>query len=80
MQRLYPNERKAPTISVRDSKQTQINDLVSEIGLFSAFYDGRPVTELDGYVGYLIRSKPASENEGGIHSGKGILDSLVLIN
>ncbi len=53
---------------------------MSEIGLFTAYYNGKPVTELGGYAGYLIRSKPASENEGGIHSGKGILDSLVLID
>ncbi|WP_375321117.1 glutathione synthase [Aliivibrio logei] len=80
MQRLYPHERDTPTIAVRDGEQTLVNDLVSEIGLFTAYYNDKPVTELDGYAGYLIRSKPASENEGGIHSGKGILDSLVLID
>jgi glutathione synthase len=80
MKRLYPHEREVATIAVRDSEQTLIDDLVSEIGLFTAYYDGLPVTEFDGYAGYLIRSKPASENEGGIHSGKGILDSLALIN
>ncbi|UPR32171.1 glutathione synthase [Vibrio crassostreae] len=80
MQRLYPHERDVPTIAVRDTQQTLVTDLVSEVGLFSAYYQGEPVTELDGYAGYLIRSKPASENEGGIHSGKGILDSLVLID
>lgn len=80
MQRLYPHERDVPTVAVRDSKQTLVSDLVSEIGLFTAHYQGQPVTELDGYAGYLIRSKPASENEGGIHSGKGILDSLTLID
>jgi glutathione synthase len=80
MQRLYPHEREVPTIAVRDGVQMQVDDLVSEIGLFTAYYDGAPVTELDGFAGYLIRSKPASENEGGIHSGKGILDSLTLSN
>ena len=80
MLRLYPHEREVPKIAVRDGKQTQIDDLVSEIGLFSAYFDGAAVTDMDGYGGYLIRSKPASENEGGIHSGKGILDSLVLTN
>ncbi|MEZ8544787.1 glutathione synthase [Vibrio splendidus] len=79
MQRLYPHERDVPTIAVRDTQQTLVTDLVSEVGLFTAYYQGKPVTELDGYTGYLIRSKPASENEGGIHSGKGILDSLTLI-
>lgn len=80
MKRLYPHEREVATIAVRNGKQTQVDDLVSEIGLFTAYYDGEAVTELDGYAGYLIRSKPASENEGGIHSGKGVLDSLALIN
>ncbi|CAK3879007.1 glutathione synthase [Vibrio crassostreae] len=80
MQRLYPHERDVPTIAVRDTQQTFVTDLVSEVGLFTAYYQGEPVTELGGYAGYLIRSKPASENEGGIHSGKGILDSLVLID
>ncbi|NOH97414.1 glutathione synthase [Vibrio sp. 99-70-13A1] len=80
MQRLYPHERETPTIAVRDGKQTLVDDLVSEIGLFTAHYQGDAVTELGGYAGYLIRSKPASENEGGIHSGQGILDSLVLID
>ncbi|PSV27940.1 MULTISPECIES: glutathione synthase [unclassified Photobacterium] len=80
MQRLYPHERDTPTIAVRDGKQTLVSDLVSEVGLFTAHYQGKPVTENNGYAGYLIRSKPASENEGGIHSGQGILDSLVLIN
>ncbi|MCQ1058635.1 glutathione synthase [Photobacterium sp. ZSDE20] len=79
MQRLYPHERETPTIAVRDVEQTVVGDLVSEIGLFTAYFNGEPMTELDGYAGYLIRSKPASENEGGIHSGKGILDSLTLV-
>lgn len=80
MKRLYPRERATPTIAVRSGEVKQINNLVSEIGLFTAYFDGAPVTELNGYAGYLIRSKPADENEGGIHSGRGILDSLVLIN
>ncbi|ARD22927.1 Glutathione synthase [Shewanella japonica] len=80
MQRLFPHEREVATIAVRDSEQTWVNDLVSEIGLFTAYFDGQPVTALNGYAGYLIRSKPASENEGGIHSGQGILDSLVLVD
>ncbi|GAB2646139.1 glutathione synthase [Vibrio panuliri] len=80
MQRLYPHERETPTIAIRDAKQTIVTDLISEIGLFTAHYQGKPVTDFSGYAGYLIRSKPASENEGGIHSGKGILDSLMLVD
>ncbi|CAM2753931.1 hypothetical protein PSDI105340_01450 [Pseudoalteromonas distincta] len=80
MQRLYPHEREKPVLAIRDAKQTVVDDLISEIGLFTVYYQGEPVTELNGYAGYLIRSKPASENEGGIHSGKGILDSITLID
>ncbi|WP_114764872.1 glutathione synthase [Vibrio rhodolitus] len=80
MQRLYPHEREKPTVAVRDAKQTIVDDLISEIGLFTAHYKRQAVTEFDGYAGYLIRSKPSSENEGGIHSGKGILDSLMLVD
>nr|WP_086939348.1 glutathione synthase [Thaumasiovibrio occultus] len=80
MQRLYPHERDTATVAVRDASTSQVDDLVSEIGLFTAHFNGEPVTDFDGYAGYLIRSKPARENEGGIHSGKGILDSLILID
>lgn len=80
MQRIYPHERDKPTLAVRDSKAKLVNDLVSEIGLFSIYFEGEPMTQMNGYAGYLVRSKPASENEGGIHSGQGILDSLMLID
>lgn len=80
MQRIYPHERDKPIVAVRDTQLSLVNDLVSEIGLFSVYFEGEPMTQLNGYAGYLIRSKPASENEGGIHSGQGILDSLMLID
>ncbi len=79
MLRLYPHERERPTLAIRNGKQLQVDNLISEIGLFSAYFDSKPVTQLNGYAGYLIRSKPACDNEGGIHSGQGILDSLTLI-
>ncbi|WP_289098152.1 glutathione synthase [Pseudoalteromonas shioyasakiensis] len=80
MKRLFPHEREKVALAIRNTEQTSINDLVSEIGLFSVFYKGQPATDFEGYAGYLIRSKPAIENEGGVHSGMGILDSLVLMN
>ncbi|MDK9759997.1 glutathione synthase, partial [Vibrio sp. D173a] len=80
MQRIYPHERDEPTLAIRDAQPTLVSDLASEIGLFSLYFEGEPMTQMNGYAGYLIRSKPASENEGGIHSGQGILDSLMLID
>lgn len=85
MQRLYPHERDRPALGVRNGQMTVVADLVSEIGLFTAHFNGQPMTAQSmtgqqGYVGYLVRSKPAKEHEGGIHSGKGILDSITLVD
>ncbi|MGF1724844.1 glutathione synthase [Photobacterium nomapromontoriensis] len=79
MQRLHPHTREKFALGVRETKAEQIDDLISEIGLFTIHFRGQPVTSQLGYAGYLVRSKPATENEGGIHSGRGILDSLALI-
>lgn len=78
MLRLFPHERERPTLAIRDGQPSLIENLVSEIGLFTAFYDGKPMTNANGYAGYLVRSKPSNENEGGVHSGKGMLDSITL--
>ncbi|MCH7373588.1 glutathione synthetase [Aeromonas sp. MR16] len=38
---------------------------------------GNPDSIEHCYAGYLIRSKSAGSTEGGVHSGQGVLDSLV---
>ncbi|NVO99574.1 glutathione synthase, partial [Photobacterium damselae subsp. damselae] len=55
-----------------------IDDLISEIGIFTVHLAGKPITQNKGYAGYLIRSKSTRTTEGGIHSGQGVLDSLAL--
>ncbi|KNC80007.1 glutathione synthase [Sphaeroforma arctica JP610] len=80
MLRLFPHERERPALAVRDNKASVVEDLISEIGLFTVHFEGKPMAGDDGYAGYLIRSKPAQENEGGVHTGKGVLDSILLIN
>ena len=44
--------------------------------MFTVHFEGEPVTEDKGYAGYLIRSKPAEAQEGGVHTGLGVVDSL----
>ncbi len=78
MQKLTPETRRA--LVIRDSKAHLVDELVSEIGLFSVMFNGNLATDLDGYAGYLIRSKPAHEGEGGVHSGQGVLDSMQLLD
>ena len=81
MQRLRPAGREVATLRVREGKAQRIEQLVSEIGIFTAHLGDEPLggsAEEPGYVGYLVRSKPADVTEAGIHSGFGMLDSLLI--
>ena len=76
MRRLHPRHRSHPALVVRQGEATAVDDLISEIGMFTLHLDGHSLTCDLGYAGYLIRSKPSSVTEGGVHSGQGALDSL----
>ena len=76
MQRLHPVPRSKPALIVRKSELTIVDDLISEIGMFTVHINGQATIPEAGYTGYLIRSKSAQTTEGGIHSGMGVLDSL----
>ncbi|MGL5027654.1 MAG: glutathione synthase [Shewanella oncorhynchi] len=83
MRRLHPRPKATPTLVVRDGEIETINDMIPEIGMFTVHIDGEPVMEdssnndSPGYAGYLVRSKSAMVTEGGVHSGQGVLDSLL---
>ncbi|ABZ76555.1 Glutathione synthase [Shewanella halifaxensis HAW-EB4] len=112
MRRLHPTPRPIPALTVRKGELLQVDDLISEIGMFTVHIDGEAaidvkkigVKQLDvqgllkqnidnkeidikdinvqatdkkAYAGYLIRSKSARTTEGGVHSGMGVLDSLI---
>ncbi|WP_444944085.1 hypothetical protein ACJJIK_02375 [Microbulbifer sp. ZKSA006] len=78
MQRLNPAPRSGPALIVRNSEPHLLDDLISEIGLFTILSNGKPATLEQGYAGYLTRSKSSRATEGGVHSGNGVLDSLML--
>jgi glutathione synthase len=85
MQRLLPAGRDTDTLLVRDGRARTAQRLVSEIGLFSAHLggealetDGHHEGHRPGHIGHLVRSKPPTVSEGGIHSGFGVLDSLFI--
>jgi len=80
MRRLRPVARNTPTAIVRNGIAEEIEGLVSELGLFTAHLAGKPLLQDasdPAYLGYLVRSKPPGVTEGGIHSGFGVLDSLI---
>jgi glutathione synthetase len=80
MRRLRPVNRQAGTVLVRDGRAENVQDLVSELGFFTAHLADQPLLgsgeDKSAYLGYLVRSKPPAVTEGGIHSGYGVLDSL----
>ena len=76
MRRLHPRHRSRSALVVRRGEATPVDDLISEIGMFTLHLDGHSLTSDLGYAGYLIRSKPSSVTEGGVHSGQGAVDSL----
>ena len=76
MRRLHPRHRSRPALIVRQGEATVIDDLISELGMFTLHLNGKSLTNAQGYAGYLIRSKPATASEGGVHSGQGAVDSL----
>ncbi|MGY3942642.1 glutathione synthase [Aeromonas tecta] len=77
MRRLHPIPRSMPALIVRKGELHQVTDLISELGMFTVQGDGNPASIEHCYAGYLIRSKSAGSTEGGVHSGQGVLDSLV---
>ncbi|GAA4649349.1 glutathione synthase [Kistimonas scapharcae] len=80
MRRLHPRHRSQPALVVRRGEATTVDDLISEIGMFTLHLNGHSLTSEMGYAGYLIRSKPSSVTEGGVHSGQGAVDSLAYGN
>lgn len=82
MRRLHPQPRATPALVVRNGEIQIIDDLIPEIGMFSVHCDGLPAVnenaDCPSYAGYLIRSKSAMVTEGGVHSGQGVVDSLML--
>lgn len=82
MHRLRPAGREVTTLRVREGKAQRVDQLVSEIGIFTAHLGDEPLggsVQDPGFIGYLVRSKPADVTEGGVHSGFGMLDSLQLV-
>ncbi len=76
MGRLRPAARPRAALLVRKGEALPVDDLISELGIFTVHVQGLAATEENGYAGYLVRSKPSTVAEGGIHSGMGVADSL----
>lgn len=64
--------RREALTSLRHGKTTVTTEHISELGIFS-------LGEEAWYGGYLCRTKPAQNNEGGVHRGGAVLDVITLV-
>ncbi len=64
--------RREALTSLRHGMVAMATEHISELGIFSLGAEA-------GYGGYLCRTKPAKNNEGGVHRGGAVLDVITLI-
>lgn len=84
MDRLYPPVQKNYIIrAVKEEPLTDYNfylcDVVSELGVYGVIIGDHENIVYNEEAGHVLRTKPATENEGGIAAGIGALDSPLLI-
>jgi glutathione synthase len=78
MQRIFPKPRLAAFLRQGELK---ILPSISELGIYGTFMgDGEAEPLLNEVAGYLLRTKPAGVDEGGVATGYSVLSSVVLTN
>ncbi|CAM0912324.1 unnamed protein product [Alopecurus aequalis] len=75
MQRIFPPA--SPSYLVREGTFVRDNT-VSEFGMFGAYLRNKDKVILNDQCGYLLRTKAASLNEGGVVAGYAFLNSIFL--
>ncbi|XP_021278111.1 glutathione synthetase, chloroplastic [Herrania umbratica] len=75
MQRIFPTV--SPTILMRDGICHK-EHAISELGIYSAYLRNKEKVIMNDQCGYLMRTKIASSNEGGVAAGFAVLDSIYL--
>ncbi|XP_012532759.1 glutathione synthetase isoform X2 [Monomorium pharaonis] len=82
MDRIYPPLQKNYLVrATEESKDSiDISDVITELGIYGVIIGNNNEIMLNEQVGHILRTKSASEDEGGIVAGVGALDSPYLIN
>uniref|UniRef100_A0A0K2V7T9 Glutathione synthetase n=1 Tax=Lepeophtheirus salmonis TaxID=72036 RepID=A0A0K2V7T9_LEPSM len=65
---------------VSGKKDLQIEDCVSELGIFGCILGSENSILFNQQSGHMLRTKSNSSNEGGVASGSGALDSVLLMD
>lgn len=84
MDRLYPSIQKNYIIralpnSSAENYDAYLSNVVSELGVYGVVIGDHNNIIYNEEVGHILRTKPSTENEGGIAAGVGALDSPYLI-
>ncbi|KAK7258823.1 hypothetical protein RIF29_24410 [Crotalaria pallida] len=75
MQKLFPKISAA--ILLRDGSMHKEN-AISELGIYGAYLRNKDTVIVNNQSGYLMRTKIASSDEGGVAAGFAVLDSVYL--
>ncbi|KDP23557.1 hypothetical protein JCGZ_23390 [Jatropha curcas] len=75
MQRIFPAV--SPALLVRNGICHK-DHAISELGIYSAYLRNKDKVIINDKSGYLVRTKVASSNEGGVAAGFAVLDSVYL--
>jgi glutathione synthase len=79
MQRIFPRPQ---TSSFLRKGELLIIPSISELGVYGVYIQEGAASEprLNEYAGYLLRTKPSDEDEGGVATGYSILNSPMFID
>ena len=67
-----------PNYLIFGGKLSKRVDVIPELGFFHSYLADENEVYLDESKGYLVRTKPADVNDGGVAAGRAALDSVCL--
>jgi len=67
-----------PNYLVLGGQLSEKTNVIPEIGFFHSYLADESRVLLDETKGYLVRTKPAEVDDGGVAAGRAALDSLCL--
>lgn len=69
-----------PNVLLLNGMLSPLVDVISELGVYHAYLADESTTLIDITQGYLLRTKPANVEDGGVASGRAVLDSVYLVD
>ena len=74
MQRIFP--KLAPTVFFRNGN-VSINPSISELGIYGIYVGDGEAPMINDHAGYLLRTKRADIDEGGVATGYSVINSII---